>query len=203
MPLVIGLTGGIGSGKTSAANFFSALGVEAIDTDAIAHQLTQSQGVAMAAIQRDFGENFITTDGALDREKMRRLVFSDSSSRKKLEAILHPLIRTEASRRAALTAAPYLLMVVPLLLEVGNYREMVRRILVVDCNEQSQVERAMARGGLSRQDVDAIMSAQISREERLRQADDVITNDLDMAHLRQQVETLHQKYLELTLPNKR
>ena len=193
--LVIGLTGGIGSGKSSAAKFFAELGAEVIDTDEIAHQLTQSQGVAMAAIRRDFGEGFIATDGSLDREKMRSLVFSDSNSRQKLEAILHPLIRTEATRRTALTAASYVVMVVPLLFETGNYREMVQRILVVDCNEQSQIDRAMARSGLSQQEVAAIMRAQVSRQERLRQADDVIVNDLGMAHLRQQVEALHQQYL--------
>lgn len=196
--LVIGLTGGVGSGKSSAAKFFAALGAKVIDTDEIAHQLTQSQGVAMTAIRREFGENFITTDGSLDRGKMRSLVFSDSSSRQKLEAILHPLIRAEAARRAeltALTAASYVVMVVPLLLEVNSYREMVQRILVVDCAEQSQIERAMARSGLSRQEVEAIMCAQISREERLRQADDVIVNDSDIARLGQQVEALHRQYL--------
>ena len=151
----------------------------------------------MAAIRREFGESFITTAGALDRGKMRSLVFSDSISRQKLEAILHPLIHTETVRRAALTAASYVVMVVPLLLEANShrYREMVQRILVVDCDEQSQVARAMARSGLSRQEVEAIMCAQISRQERLRQADDVIVNDLDMAHLRQQAEALHQQYL--------
>lgn len=194
--LVIGLTGGIGSGKTSAAKFFAELSANVIDTDAIAHQLTQSQGVAMAAIRRDFGEGFIATDGSLDRERMRSLVFSDSSSRQKLEAILHPLIRAEATRRAALTTASYVVMVVPLLLEANGhrYREMVQRILVVDCDEHSQVDRAMARSRLSRQEVEAIMRAQLSREERLRQADDVIVNDSDMTHLRQQVKMLHQKY---------
>jgi len=194
MPLVIGLTGGVGSGKSSAAKFFAELGADVIDTDEIAHQFTRPEGVAMAAIQREFGEDFITTAGALDREKMRSLVFSDSNSRKKLEAILHPLIRTEAARRAAITAAPYVVMVVPLLLETGNYREMVQRILVIDCNEHSQIDRAMVRSGLSRQEVEAIMRVQISRQERLQQAGDVIINDSDMAHLRQQVEMLHQKY---------
>ena len=195
--LLIGLTGGIGSGKSSAAKFFVELGAEVIDTDEIAHQLTQSRGVAIAAIRQEFGENFITTDGALDRKKMRSLVFSDGASRQKLEAILHPLIRTEAVRRAALTSVSYVVMVVPLLLEANSYRyrEMVQRILVVDCDEQSQIARAMARSGLSRQEVEAIMRTQIPREERLRQADDVIVNDSDMTHLRQQVEILHQQYL--------
>ena len=195
--LVIGLTGGIGSGKSSAAKFFSELGANVIDTDEIAHQLTRPEGIAMAAIQREFGEDFITPDGSLDREKMRSLVFSDITSRQKLEAILHPLIHTEAARRAALTSVSYVVMVVPLLLEANShrYREMVQRVLVVDCDEQNQVDRAMARSGLSRQEVEAIMCAQISRQQRLRQADDVIVNDSDMAHLQQQVEALHQQYL--------
>lgn len=193
--LVIGLTGGVGSGKSSAAKFFAALGADVIDTDEIAHQLTQPEGIAIDAIRREFGEDFITTEGSLDRKKMRSLVFSDITSRQKLEAILHPLIRTEAARRVALTTSSYVVVVVPLLLETGNYREIVQRILVVDCAEQSRVERAMARSGLSRQEVEAIMHAQLSRQERLRQADDVIANDSDMAHLRQQVEALHQQYL--------
>lgn len=198
MPLVIGLTGGIGSGKTSVAKFFAALGIDVIDTDEIAHELTQSHGTAITAIRQTFGENFITADNALDREKMRSLIFADNISRQKLEAILHPLIHMEAVRRAALASSPYAVMVVPLLLETGNYRKMVRRILVVDCDEQKQITRATARSGLGAQQVHAIMAAQITRQERLQQADDVIVNNSDLAHLQRQVETLHQKYLALS-----
>jgi dephospho-CoA kinase len=198
MPLIIGLTGGIGSGKTSAAKFFAALGAYVIDTDEIAHELTQPHGAAISPIRQTFSENFITAGGALNREKMRSLVFSDSTSRQKLEAILHPLIRMEATRRAALTFPPYVIMIVPLLLETGDYREMIRRILVVDCDERKQIARTMARNGLGAHEVHAIMAAQIARQKRLQQADDVIVNDSDFAHLQQQVEALHQKYLALS-----
>ena len=197
MSLVIGLTGGIGSGKSSAAKLFAALGACVIDTDEIAHELTQSHGAAISAIRQNFGEDFITVEGALNREKMRSLVFSDSASRQKLEAILHPLIRMAAARSAALASSPYVIMVVPLLLETGDYREMVQRVLVVDCDEQKQIVRAMARSGLSAHEVRAIMATQIARQQRLQQADDVIVNDSDLAHLQQQVAALHQKYLAL------
>lgn len=197
MPLVIGLTGGIGSGKSSAAKLFAALGACVIDTDEIAHELTQSHGAAISAIRHNFGADFITAEGALNREKMRSLVFSDSASRQKLEAILHPLIRMAAARSAALASSPYVIMVVPLLLETDDYRKMVQRILVVDCDEQKQIVRAMARSGLSAHEVRAIMATQIARQQRLQQADDVIANDSDLAHLQQQVEALHQKYLAL------
>ncbi len=197
MPLVIGLTGGIGSGKSSAAKFFAALGACVIDADEIAHELTQPHGAAISAIRQDFGEGFITVEGALNREKMRGLVFSDNASRQKLEAILHPLIHMAAARSAALAASPYVIMVVPLLLETGGYREMVQRVLVVDCDEQKQIVRAMARSGLSAHEVRAIMATQIARQQRLQQADDVIVNDSDLAHLQQQVAALHQKYLAL------
>lgn len=197
MHLVIGLTGGIGSGKTSTAKFFADLGVNVIDTDEIAHKLTQPKGAAISSIQKSFGDNFITAHGALDRNKMRDLVFSDNTSRRQLEAILHPLIRIEAVRLIELTSSPYIVIVVPLLLETGGYREIVQRILVVDCDEENQVTRAIIRSELNEQEVHAIMDTQVSRQERLEQADDVIVNDVDILHLQKQVEILHQKYLNL------
>lgn len=197
MPLVIGLTGGIGSGKTSAAKFFTTVGTNVIDTDKISRELTHPQGAAISSIQKSFGRNFITANGGLDRKKMRDVVFSDGTSRRQLEAILHPLIRTEAVRLIALTSSPYVVIVVPLLLETGGYREKVQRILVIDCNEKSQIARAILRSGLSKHEVHAIMATQISRQERLRQADDVIVNDMDILHLQKQVEILHRKYLTL------
>ncbi|SEO82439.1 dephospho-CoA kinase [Nitrosovibrio sp. Nv6] len=201
MTLIIGLTGGIGSGKTSAANFFSVLGIDIVDTDVIAHELTQPKGAAIDAIRQTFTDRFITAEGALNREEMRRLVFSDSGSRRKLETILHPLIRDEASRRAALFSAPYGIVVVPLLLETGQYRELIHRILLVDCDECDQIARATARTGLDESTVRAIMATQLSREERLQQADDVITNDADLPHLARQVGVLHEKYLALASGN--
>ncbi|KIO49971.1 dephospho-CoA kinase [Nitrosospira sp. NpAV] len=198
MSLKIGLTGGIGSGKTTVAKFFAALGADVVDTDVIAHELTQPQGAAISTIREIFTEKFITAEGALNRKEMRALVFSDESSRRKLEAILHPLIRIEVARRAAFFTAPYGIIVVPLLLETGGYRGMIERILVVDCNEQDQITRAMARTGLDEQTARAIAATQLPRQERLRRADDVIANDVDMSHLRQQVDALHKKYLALT-----
>jgi dephospho-CoA kinase len=195
--LIVGLTGGIGSGKTTAANFFSALGACVIDTDMIAHELTQPGGRAIATIRQTFGEKFITPDGALNRKEMRGLVFSDGDSRHKLEAILHPLIREEVVQRMALSSAPYIIVVIPLLLETGGYHEIIQRILVVDCSERDQIARATARAGLDEQTVRAIMAAQLPRNERLRQADDVVVNDADLPNLEQQVEALHRKYLVL------
>lgn len=197
MSLIIGLTGGIGSGKTTAAKFFASLGADVVDTDAIAHELTQPQGAAIPAIRKIFTGKFITAEGALNRKEMRTLVFSDDGWRRELEAILHPLIRIEVARHAALFSAPYGIVVVPLLLETGGYREMIQRILVVDCNEHDQIARAMARTGMDEQTAHAIMASQLSRQERLRRADDVIANDADVLHLRQQVDALHKKYLAL------
>ncbi len=197
MPLMIGLTGGIGSGKTAAATFFAALGADVVDTDVIAHELSQPQGAAIPAIRQTFGDKYITDDGALNRKEMRKLVFSDESSRRKLEAILHPLIRAEVVHRTASFCGPYGIIVVPLLLETGDYREMIRRILVVDCSEQAQLVRTLARTGLDERTVQAIMATQISRMERLNQADDVVVNDSDMLHLKRQIDALHNKYLAL------
>lgn len=195
--LVVGLTGGIGSGKTTAANYFSALGAGVIDTDKIAHELTQAGNKATNVIRQTFGEQFIAADGALNRKEMRSLVFSDSNSRHKLEAILHPMIRDEVVQRIRFSSAPYVIVVVPLLLETGGYHEIIQRVVVVDCSERAQIARATARAGLDVQTMRAIMAAQLPRNERLRQADDVIVNDADLPNLERQVEALHRKYLVL------
>lgn len=197
MGLIVGLTGGIGCGKTSAAKLFEALRVDVVDTDDIAHELTQPQGAAIEPIRQAFGEKYITDDGALNRGNMRDLVFSREDSRRRLEAILHPLIRAEAARRAAHFHGSYGILVVPLLLEAGGFQQMVQRILVIDCSEDIQLARTIARTGMNEQAARAIMSAQLSRRERLLQADDVIVNDLDMNHLKRQVEALHENYLAL------
>jgi dephospho-CoA kinase len=195
--LIVGLTGGIGSGKTSAANFFSALGACVIDTDLISHALTQPGGAAIGMIRQAFGELFVSPDGVLDRKQMRKFVFSDTNARYRLEAILHPLIRDEVSRRIANSSGSYIILVVPLLLETGSYRNVIRRILVIDCSESKQIARAMARSGLTEEDVRSIMNAQLPRNERLLRADDVILNDDDVANLERQVEALHKRYLVL------
>ena len=197
MSLIIGLTGGIGSGKTSSTRFFTAEGVAVIDTDTIAHELTEPQGVAIPNIQKSFGSNFIAADGKLDRKKMRSMIFSDINSRKQLEAILHPLIQIEVMRRIEIASSPYIIIVIPLLLETGSYCEIVTRILVIDCDEECQITRTILRSELSEQEVRAIMATQKSRQERLNQADDVIVNNADISHLQRQVKIQHNKYLSL------
>jgi len=197
MPYCIGLTGGIGSGKSAAAAIFRELGAAVVDTDEIARDLTAPAGAAIAAIRDRFGADYIAGDGSLDRSKMRRLVFSDSELRKQLEEILHPLIRETSRLRIAAAIQPYVLIVVPLLLETGAYRDLIDRVLVVDCDEDQQVARAMKRSGLAAEEVRAILAAQLPRNERLAHADDVLRNDGDIASLRRQVEILHAKYLVL------
>lgn len=194
----VGLTGGIGSGKSTVAELFRECGAAVIDSDSISHQLTQAGGAAIPAIRAEFGADYINGAGALDRGRMRRLVFSDAAAKQRLEAILHPLIRAEMlAQAAAIGTSPYLLLVVPLLLEARGYTELVRRILVVDCAEQLQAERTVQRSGLSAEEVRAIMAQQLNRAERLRHADDVIHNDAGPPELRRQVEQLHRQYLAL------
>ena len=197
---VVGLTGGIGSGKSAVAELFARQGVAVVDTDAIAHQLTGVDGAALPALRAAFGEDVMTPRGALDRAAMRGRVFADEAERKRLEAILHPLIRQESERRIAAAASadcPYVLLVVPLLIESGDYRERVDRILVVDCAPAIQVRRVMARNGWSQEAVERILAVQSSREKRLAVADDVIANNGELAALLPQVVHLHDRYLEL------
>jgi len=196
-PFSVGLTGGIGSGKTTVADLFAARGASVIDTDHIAHQLTVAGGPAIAAILARFGDRFLTPDGALDRARMREYVFADPAAKVSLEAILHPLIRVETERAAAQAGGAYLLFVVPLLVESGSWRERVSRVLVVDCPEQLQVERVMQRSALSDAQVRAIMATQVRREQRLAAADDVVVNDGEPAALVPQVDRLHALYSRL------
>lgn len=201
---IVGLTGGIGSGKSAAATFFAELGAAVVDADAIAHELTAPDGAAMAAIRSAFGEGVIANDGALDRVAMRRLVFADAAAKSSLEAILHPMIGVAIKQRCdagLASGAPYLVLVVPLLVESGTYRKRVARILVVDCAEQTQVTRVMARNGIANEEVRRIMATQATRQQRLAAADDTIDNDSDIARLRAQVEVLHRKYLTLAAKN--
>jgi dephospho-CoA kinase len=195
----VGLTGGIGCGKSTVADLFAELGASIVDTDVIAHALTAPDGAAMPAILAEFGPDFATPEGALDRARMRTLVFSDTSARTRLEAILHPRIRDATAAAAAIATGPYVIYVVPLLIESGTWRERVSRVLAIDCSEDTQVARVMQRSGLSADAVRAIMAAQVTRQQRLAAADDVIDNDAGVDELRPQVERLHQEYLRLSM----
>lgn len=201
MAFTVGLTGGIGSGKTTVAGLFADLGADIVDTDEIAHALTAPGQAAVDDIARRFGPPFITADGALDRVRMRRLVFEDARAKRDLESILHPLIRREAERRVAHSVAPYIILVVPLLLESGAYSDVVRRVLVVDSDRETRIERVRHRSNLSREEILAIISSQVGQAERLHRADDVIYNDGDFAALGPQVAALHRKYLDLAAEN--
>jgi len=197
-PYTVGLTGGIGSGKSAVAALFARLGAQVIDTDEIAHELTRPGGEAIASIRAAFGADAIAADGSLDRTAMRRLVFGDARARKRLEAILHPLIRAESARRLERGAGPYAILVIPLLVEGGVDRSRTERVLVVDCPEASQIERVRRRSGLAEAEVRAILSSQATREQRLAAADDVIDNSRSQDALADQVARLHEKYLTLS-----
>ena len=195
---VVGLTGGIGSGKSTVADLFVAEGAGLVDTDAIAHELTGPGGAAMPAITEAFGSEVVTQAGALDRAFMRRLVFAQPDAKTRLEAILHPLIRQLAIQRCRDSAAPYVMLAVPLLAETGAYRDFYDRVAVVDCPETLQIERVMTRSGLSEQEVKAIMANQASRAQRLALADDVIVNSTGLGELLVQIKALNVKYMQLS-----
>ena len=196
MSFVVALTGGIGSGKSAAADAFAGLGATVVDTDAIAHELTRAGGTAIAEVERIFGKDVIGESGAMDRSKVRARVFADPVAKKALEALLHPLIREESRRRIVTAHGPYVVHVVPLLVESSDYRGRVDRVLVIDCPEAVQIERVKARSGLSDAEVRAIVASQATRAERLAAADDVIQNDGTIDALRKQVAAFHQKYLQ-------
>ncbi len=194
-PLVVGLTGGIGSGKSAVASIFGELGADVIDTDVIAHSLTATGGAAIPAIRKHFGDSFIAADGSLDRVRMRKHVFVRPDARQMLESILHPMIRQETDRRVAASKGPYAVVVVPLLVESGGYLDRVNRVLVVDCPPETQIARVMQRSALAREEVERILAAQATRASRLAAADDVIDNGGSIERLRPQVERLHAAYL--------
>jgi len=196
-PYVVGLTGGIGSGKSAAADEFARLGAAVVDTDVIAHRLTGPGGAALPAIQRLFGEGFFLPSGAMDRKRMRERVFADTAARKSLESVLHPMIREESERQIAAAGGQYVVHVVPLLVESGDFRRRVDRVLVVDCPEATQIARVRARSDLSGDEALAIVQSQASRAERLAAADDVIDNGGTLEDLRRQVAALHAKYVAM------
>lgn len=198
MTWIVGLTGGIGSGKTQVSNAFEALGVPVIDTDLISHAITAPNGLAIPVIREIFGADLIDPSGKLDREKMRKLVFTDAEARRKLEAILHPLIANVTMASIAQHSdAPYVVLVVPLLAESPQWLNRCDRILVIDCELETQVERVMARSNLTREQVLAIIATQASREERKAIANEVIVNESSLEALTQQVRKLHDFYLTM------
>ena len=193
----IGLTGGIGSGKTTVAELFAERGITIIDTDAVARELTVPGGNAIDAIRTEFGADTIAADGGMNRAKVRELVFSDPTAMARLEGILHPLIRQECERQASEAISPYVIFDVPLLLGSPHWQQRVQRILVVDCAEETQIRRVIARSGLAEEQIRAIMTTQSTRQERLAVADDIIDNDGPSENLHTQIDQLHAFYLEL------
>ncbi len=192
--LVIGLTGGIGSGKSLVANLFAERGASIVDTDQIAHSLTGSNGAAMPAILAEFGAQMADGRGAMDRARMRELVFREPAAKRRLEAILHPMIRDATEAAAADASGAYVMLAIPLLVESGTWKQRVHRVLVIDCPEEVQVARVMARNGLAEEQVRAIMAAQVPRAVRLAAADDVIDNGGQITALTPQVDRLHDFY---------
>src|SRR5690606_32112191 len=198
-PFIVAITGGIGSGKSTVERRFAALGVDVVDTDRIAHELTAPGGAAIEPIRAAFGDEVIAADGRLDRDAMRARVFADDAARGRLEAILHPLIGERSRELVAAARGPYTMLVVPLLVEKGNWKGRVDRVLVVDCPRETQIARVMARNGFDRAQVEAILAAQATREERLAAADDVIDNSGDVSSLDAAVAELHSRYLAMAV----
>lgn len=197
-PFSVALTGGLAAGKSAVAAVFARLGAAVIDTDAIARELTGPGGAALPAIVAAFGPDCLNAAGALDRVAMRARVFQDAQARRRLEAILHPMIRERVREWLAAVQAPYAVVVVPLLLEAwADYRPLVDRVLVVDCEAAAQLKRVMARDGIAADLARRMLAAQATRQQRLALADDVIDNRGDLEALARQVEALHGRYLKL------
>lgn len=197
--LIIGLTGGIGSGKTAVSDIFATLGVPVIDTDIIARELVEPGQPALTAIVECFGSACLTTDNRLNRAYLRQRIFTDPAAKKNLEDILHPRIRAEVGIRISQLSAPYCIVVIPLLVEIkaSGTAYTIDRILVVDTPEDVQIERILARDDISREHAVRILQSQASRQHRLANADDIILNDGSLTQLRQKIVKLHQHYLEL------
>lgn len=202
-PFCVGLTGGIGAGKSTVSTLFADLGVAIVDTDLISRTLTQAGGEAIPAIVATFGPDSLDEEGALDRSAMRQLVFADPDSRHRLERILHPLIREEAETALMQATSAYVVLVVPLLVEnLSSYRGLLDRIAVVDCEEPQQLARTAARPGLARGVAQAILASQVPRQKRLTIADDVIDNSGDIVSLRSRIFALDEVYSRLAADRK-
>jgi dephospho-CoA kinase len=194
MGYVVGLTGGIGSGKSEVARCFAALGADIIDADAVSHRLTQPGAPGWQALRAEFGSNYFLASEELDRAGLRRAVFANPTLKARLEQILHPLIAAEIDNELAACRAPYAILMVPLLIETGRYRDRIDRLLVVDCPEATQIARVKARSRLSEQEIASIMATQASRVDRLAAADDVIDNSGPLDRLDTQIERLDGRY---------
>ncbi|MCH8537814.1 MAG: dephospho-CoA kinase [Alkalimonas sp.] len=195
-PLIIGLTGGIGSGKTTVANAFAAKGIQQVDADLVARQVVAPGSPALQQIVAHFGADILQSDGALNRAALRQRIFSQPAEKDWLNALLHPIIRQQMQAELATATSSYVLFVAPLLLE-NQLQSYIDRLLVVDVTEQNQIARTLLRDGGSEQEVAAIMAAQVSRQQRLAAADDVIDNNAGPEQLAAQVDALHQRYLKL------
>jgi dephospho-CoA kinase len=196
-PWILGLTGGIGSGKSAAASHFASLGVHLVDADQAARWVVEPGRPALGHIVDRFGEQILQGDGALDRAALRARIFQAPAERQWLEQLLHPLIREEMRNALDEARSPYAILVSPLLVESAAQRQMSQRVLVVDVPEQVQIQRTVQRDSVPEEQVRAILQAQASREERLRHAHDVLVNDRDLVWLQREVERLHEFYLTL------
>jgi dephospho-CoA kinase len=199
--LRIGLTGGIASGKSTVSQRFTELGVPVIDADLAARAVVEPGTPGLALVAQRFGPNVLDANGKLDRAALRNLIFKDPASRKALDAILHPLIRATMEKQAENAQGPYVVMAIPLLVESGNPRDRVDRVLVVDVDEAVQLQRVQARDGSSPEQAAAILAAQSGRSARLAAADDVLPNNATVAELRQAVDVLHAQYLQIAQTN--
>lgn len=194
--LIIGLTGGIGSGKTAASTIFGELGIDVIDADICSRVVVEKGQPALEKIAHHFGKNILLADGNLDRASLRARIFKNPEEKKWLEALLHPLIYAEMIRQLQEATSPYAILVSPLLAEAGQ-KGLCHRVLVIDVSEDKQLQRTMARDNNSQQQVESMMKTQISRTDRLKIADDIIVNDGTFDELREKILTQHQKYLDL------
>ncbi|AZN38157.1 dephospho-CoA kinase [Iodobacter ciconiae] len=197
---IIGLTGGIGSGKSTVATLFAELGVPIIDTDEIAHTLSHPPSEALKQIALEFGQHFIEQNGSLNRAHMRAHIYANKDAKMRLENIFHPLIKSIVIQRLDIQAAhtPYVLLVVPLLFETNTYSNIIDRSLLVDCSVEQQIERVQARSGLKNTEIAAIIANQLPRKARIQLADDIILNESSLAHLQSSVNSLHERYQDQT-----
>lgn len=195
--LVVGLTGGIAAGKSTATAFFQERGVPVIDADEVARDVVAAGTPGLAAVAAAFGAQILQANGTLDRRRLREVVFADPAERRRLEAILHPLIQTEIRARLQQVRGPYCILAVPLLIESAALRALVHRVLVIDVPVEVQVARLMQRDGMSAEQCHAMLAAQASRAHRLEAADDVVDNATDVTALQRQLDSVHARYLEL------